>query len=182
MEALNAAPVRPTVAEGWPIFRLRIATARLELRLPTDDELIALIDVAKAGVHPPEQMPFGVAWTDKPSPRFEREFLQHHWLMRATWSPDNWSLNLGIFLDEQPIGSQSVRGVRFAVYRTVETGSWLGQAFQGRGYGKEMRSAILAFAFDGLGSRLPNREPSSTTTAPTACRAGSGTRRTAGTS
>jgi RimJ/RimL family protein N-acetyltransferase len=44
--------------------------------------------------------------------------------------------------------------VGFAVYRTVETGSWLGQAFQGRGYGKEMRSAILAFAFDGLGSRF----------------------------
>jgi hypothetical protein len=50
-------------------------------------------------------MPFGVAWTDKPSPRFEREFLRHHWLMRAIWSPNNWSLNLGIFLDEEPIGS-----------------------------------------------------------------------------
>jgi hypothetical protein len=82
MDAPNAALVRPTLADGWPIFRLRIATARLELRLPTDDELIALVDVAKAGIHPREQMPFGVAWTDKPSPRFEREFLQHHWLMR----------------------------------------------------------------------------------------------------
>jgi RimJ/RimL family protein N-acetyltransferase len=154
MDAPNAPRARSTLADGWPIFRLHIATARLELRLPTDDELVALADVAKAGIHPPEQMPFAVPWTDKPSPRFEREFLQHHWLMRATWSPENWNLNLGIFLENQPIGSQSVRGVRFPVYRTVETGSWLGRAFQGRGYGKEMRSAILAFAFDGLRSRF----------------------------
>ncbi len=43
---------------------------------------------------------------------------------------------------------------RFAVHRTVNTGSWLGQAFQGRGFGKEMRAAVLAFAFDGLGARV----------------------------
>ena len=42
--------------------------------------------------------------------------------------------------------------VDFAVHRTVHTGSWLGQAFQGRGLGKEMRSAVLGFAFDGLGA------------------------------
>jgi RimJ/RimL family protein N-acetyltransferase len=42
--------------------------------------------------------------------------------------------------------------------RTVDTGSWLGQAFQGQGYGKEMRSAVLALAFDGLGARLAMTE------------------------
>ena len=42
--------------------------------------------------------------------------------------------------EDGPIGAQSVRASRFAVYRTVDTGSWLGRRFQGRGLGKEMRS------------------------------------------
>jgi RimJ/RimL family protein N-acetyltransferase len=141
------------LADAWPVFGLVIRAARLELRLPTDDELVALATLAHAGIHPPEQMPFQFPWTDKPSPQFEREFLQHHWLMRATWTLDDWSLNLGVFLDGEIIGSQVVRGQRFSVYRTVDTGSWLGAAWQGHGHGKAMRSAVLSFVFDGLGAR-----------------------------
>jgi RimJ/RimL family protein N-acetyltransferase len=147
------APDRTTLADAWPIFGLRIRTERLELRLPTDDEILALIDVAKAGIHPPEEMPFGVAFTDPPSPEFEQGFVQHHWSIRGNWTPDAWQLNLGVFHDGSPMGSQSIHGKQFAVYRTVDTGSWLGAAFQGRGFGKEMRTAVLAFAFDGLGAR-----------------------------
>jgi RimJ/RimL family protein N-acetyltransferase len=147
------APTPTTLADAWPLFGLRLRSERLELRLPTDDEILALIDVAKAGIHPPDEMPFGIAFTDPPSPEFERGFIRHHWTMRATWSPEAWNLNLGIFLDGQPIGSQSMHARQFATYRTVDTGSWLGAAFQGRGYGKEMRAAVLGFAFDGLGAR-----------------------------
>lgn len=154
MTAADALPPPVPLVEGWPIFGLRITTARLEIRLPNEEELLGLLAVARAGIHPPDQMPFMLPWTDKPSPRFEREFLQHHWLTRATWTPDAWVANFGIFLDGSPIGSQTIRADRFAVFRTVDTGSWLGQAFQGRGYGKEMRSGILAFAFDGLGARF----------------------------
>jgi RimJ/RimL family protein N-acetyltransferase len=153
MSADDAFPPVP-LAESWPIFALRIRTERLEIRLPTDDELLALVAVAASGIHPPDQMPFEVPWTDKPRPRFEREFLQHHWLMRATWMPDSWALNLGIFLDGAVIGSQTIRALRFGVFRTVDTGSWLGRSYQGRGYGKEMRAGILAFAFDGLDARF----------------------------
>jgi len=35
----------------------------------------------------------------------------------------------------------------------VETGSWLGRRFQGRGVGTAMRTAVLALAFEGLGAR-----------------------------
>jgi len=45
-----------------------------------------------------------------------------------------------------------MRADQFATLRTVGTGSWLGREFQGRGMGKEMRSALLAFAFDNLGA------------------------------
>jgi RimJ/RimL family protein N-acetyltransferase len=63
-----------------------------------------------------------------------------------------------IELDGQPIGSQSIHAVRFSVLRAVDTGSWLGRPFQGRGYGREMRAAVLAFAFDALDARVATTE------------------------
>ena len=136
------------------LYGLRLRTPRVELRLPTHDELIELRDVAHTGIHPPDEMPFGVAWSVEPSPAFERGFLQHHWGVRGMWTTEAWMLNLLVELDGRPIGSQSIRAKDFAIHRIVDTGSWLGQAFQGRGLGKEMRGAVLAFAFDGLGARV----------------------------
>lgn len=141
-----------TLADAWPLFGLRIRSERLVMRLPTEGDLLRLMAVAKAGIHPVGEMPFGVAWSILPSPAFERGFLRHHWETWASWSPESWKLNLMIELEGQPIGSQSVHADQFAVFRTVNTGSWLGRAFQGRGFGTEMRSAVLAFAFDGLGA------------------------------
>jgi len=40
----------------------------------------------------------------------------------------------------------------FASKKAVGTGSWLGQAYQRRGYGTEQRAAVLEFAFAGLGA------------------------------
>jgi RimJ/RimL family protein N-acetyltransferase len=142
-----------TLAEAWPLFGLRIRSERLVLRLPTDEDLVALLDLAKAGIHPPDEMPFGVAWSATPSPDFERGFLAHHWQCRAEWSVGKWQLNLLVEADGRPVGSQTVAAEAFPVHGTVNTGSWLGRAYQGRGWGKEMRAAVLAFAFDGLGAR-----------------------------
>ena len=47
------------------LTRLRLRTPRLELRLATVAELRALAEVARAGIHPPEEMPFKVPWTDR---------------------------------------------------------------------------------------------------------------------
>jgi RimJ/RimL family protein N-acetyltransferase len=84
--------------------------------------------------------------------------MQHHWGPRGSWSPDRWSLNLMVEWHGDAIGSQTIDAADFAVERTVNTGSWLGRAFQGRGFGKEMRSAVLGFGFDGLGARLARTE------------------------
>ena len=138
------------MTQPWPLFGLRLRSARLELRPPTDDDLLALAKVARAGIHPPEEMPFGIPWTDAPSPRFEREFVQFHWRLRAEWRPDNWRLELGVWLGGHPVGIQGLGAERLFVLRTVGTGSWLGREFQGGGIGKEMRAAVLAFAFDDL--------------------------------
>ena len=143
-----------TLADVWPLYGLRLRTERLVLRLPTEIELVALMDLARAGIHPPDEMPFGVAWSTLPSPEFERGFLRYHWGIRAGWTPADWELGLMTELDGRPIGSQSVGAKEFAIHRTVATGSWLGRDFQGHGFGKEMRAAILGFAFDGLGARF----------------------------
>jgi RimJ/RimL family protein N-acetyltransferase len=47
---------------------------------------------------------------------------------------------------------QGLTAKSFAQLQTVSTGSWLGRQHQGRGLGKEMRSAILHLAFEGLGA------------------------------
>ena len=136
----------------WALYDLRILTERLELRLPTEDELYGLMEIARRGIHDPADMPFGFAWTDQPSPQFERSFMQYHWSTRANWSPGKWVLDLGVWLDGQLLGTQGIDAENFAVLRTVSTGSWLSREFQGQGVGREMRQAVLGFAFDHLGA------------------------------
>lgn len=138
----------------WPLFDLRVRSDRLELRLATDDELADLCAVAVAGIHPPDDMPFAFPWTDTPPTDFARQFGQYHWRTRGTWQVDDWTLDLAVFVDGRPIGVQGVRAHDFLQRRTVETGSWLGRRFQGRGFGTEARTAILALAFDGLGAEV----------------------------
>jgi RimJ/RimL family protein N-acetyltransferase/predicted GNAT family acetyltransferase len=137
------------------LTRLRIRTPWLELRLATRAELRALAAVARAGIHDPDEMPFAVPWTDaSQSPGFESDFVAFHEQALRDWRPDGWTLNLVAFLDGQPVGSQSLEAERFASARTVSTGSWLGRAWQGQGLGTEMRAAVVALAFDGLGATL----------------------------
>jgi RimJ/RimL family protein N-acetyltransferase len=150
--------VRARLAAAWPLFGLRLRSERLELRLPTDEELLDLMDVVRAGIHPPDEMPFASTWSTLPSPAFERGYLAYHWGNRVSWTPESWELGAAAFLDGRPVGMQGIHARGFAGNRTVDTGSWLGQAFQGQGLGKEMRTAMLGFAFDGLGALVAETE------------------------
>ena len=134
-----------------PLWDIRVLTRRLELRLPIEDELVALFRVAEGGIHPPEEMPFFVPWTDDLRLDAFMEFHQGTW---AAWRPEKWSLNLITFLDGKPIGSQGVEAEDFAAKREVVTGSWLGAPYQGRGLGTEQRAAVLELAFAGLGAEV----------------------------
>jgi RimJ/RimL family protein N-acetyltransferase len=140
------------LARYWPLFGLRIVTPDLEIRLPTDEDLVGLIEEIDAGVHEPSTTPFTFAWTDAPSPRRERESLQWWWRKRADWTADKWVFTGAVFVEGRPVGVQDLAAENFSKLRTVETGSWLGLRHQGRGIGKEMRSAILHLAFSGLGA------------------------------
>lgn len=135
-----------------PLYALRLRTPRLELRLPTHAELVELREVARAGVHPPDEMPFAVAWTDEP--------YSEDWVVRffeerlAAWRPESWALGLGVWADGELAGLQDVLAKDFAATRAVSTGSWLGLRFQRRRIGTEMRAAVLELVFRGLGAEL----------------------------
>lgn len=134
-----------------PLYGLRVRTPRLELRLGSRDEIVELGRVAEQGVHPPEEMPFAVAWTDRiGEPDFLDHFVAFHEQHLADWSPDGWSLNLLVWDHGKLVGSQGVAGKDFERRRCVATGSWLGRTHQGRGIGTEMRAAVLEVAFRGL--------------------------------
>jgi len=136
----------------WPLFDLRVRTPRMEIRLPSDQDIYRLNELADLGVHEPATMPFEVPWTDTPLPRRHRESLQYWWSARANWKAENWSFIGAAFVDGAPVGVQSLMAKNFGTLRTVETGSWLGLRHQGQGLGKEMRSVILHLAFEGLGA------------------------------
>jgi RimJ/RimL family protein N-acetyltransferase len=136
-----------------PLLGLRLRTDRLELRWPTVEELFELAHVAEGGVHDPSEMPFVVPWTDGiGSPGFVDAFVGYHLDLRERWSPEDWNLELGVWAADELIGVQGLLGHEFAELGEVKSGSWLARRVHGRGYGTEMRAAILELAFHGLGA------------------------------
>jgi RimJ/RimL family protein N-acetyltransferase len=136
----------------WPLFDLVVRTPRLEMRLPREEEFGALNALIDAGIHDPATTPFTSPFTDVPAPRRARESAQFWWRQRAEWSPDKWSYAGAIYVEGRVVGVQGMMADHFGTMRSVETGSWLGRAYQGQGLGKEMRQAVLHLAFEGLGA------------------------------
>jgi RimJ/RimL family protein N-acetyltransferase len=77
---------------------------------------------------------------------------------RGNWKPEDWTLTLGVWENAEAAGYQDLVAQDFAALRTVRTGSWLGQRFQRRGIGRQMRLAVLALAFDHLGAEIAESE------------------------
>jgi RimJ/RimL family protein N-acetyltransferase len=141
-----------THPEPWPLRHLVLRTPRLELRPDDDAGLLELVEEAHRGVHPPDQMPFLVPWTDAEPEHMARASLQWYWSRRAALAPGDWTVNFLVRIDGRVVGTQGLAGADFGILREVETGSWLGLRHQGQGIGTEMRAAVLAFAFDHLGA------------------------------
>lgn len=141
---------RDALTRHWPVFGLRLASPRLILRPIADDDLAELVDLAVAGIHDPASMPFLMPWTDAPREELIAETLRYHWRSRATSRPENWSVLFAVRAGGTLLGTQELSGEHFAVTAAVGTGSWLGLAHQGQGFGTEMRRAVIDFAFDHL--------------------------------
>lgn len=143
---------------AWPLRGLVVRSPRLELRPDDDPGLEELAAEAHRGVHDPNVMPFGVPWTDAPKEELSRNVVQFFWSQRAALRPHSWVVNFLIRMDGAVIGTQGMVGRHFAITREVESGSWIGRRFQGRGIGTEMRAAMLLFAFDHLGAETARSE------------------------
>lgn len=140
----------PGIATLFPPLGLRITAGPIELRGLTDDELPALCELAENGIHDPSRMPFFTPWTDAPAGELARNTAAYHWGCRAGWSPQSWSLQLGVWYNGRLVGCQGFETTDYLVTRTGETGSWLGLTHQGQGIGTAMRQALCAFVFDHL--------------------------------
>lgn len=136
----------------WPLFGLELETPRLVLRPLRDEDLPGLAQAALEGIHPKDEMPFGVPWTDAPAEDLPRSLAQYQWSLRNRATPENWAIPFAVHFDGRVIGMQDLTAHDFANRKTVESGSWITQGAQGQGLGTEMRGGMLQFAFDVLGA------------------------------
>jgi RimJ/RimL family protein N-acetyltransferase len=132
------------------LFGLRLSTERLELRLPTEDEVVSL---AASAPHDLETDPAWPAPPDVPRP-VSTAVLQWYWRALGEWRVDHWRLPFGVWCNGELVGFQELEAEKFAALRTVESSSWLSTSARGIGIGKEMRAAVLALAFDHLGATV----------------------------
>ncbi|MFJ6156451.1 GNAT family N-acetyltransferase [Pseudarthrobacter sp. NPDC092184] len=147
-----------TLSSVWPLFGLTLATPRLELRPIQDHELPAAVQAASSGIHEPGRNPFSTPWTEAPLEELGPRMAQWHWRCRAECTAESWTLLLGIWHENELIGCQDIGAKDFATLKTVSTGSWLKQSVQGRGFGKEMRAAVVLYAFDWLSAEAAESE------------------------
>ncbi|WP_426998611.1 GNAT family N-acetyltransferase [Pseudarthrobacter sp. N5] len=142
----------------WPIFGLRLFTPRLVLRPITDEDIPAAAEAAMSGIHEPGRSPFSNPWTELPAESLGPNMAHWYWRCRGGMSPESWTLLFGIWYDGEFVGCQDVEAKDFATLKTVTTGSWLKQSVQGRGLGKEMRAAVVGYAFDWLNAEVAESE------------------------
>jgi RimJ/RimL family protein N-acetyltransferase len=137
--------------ELWPAAGVRARAGDLELRWIDDELLVQLAGVAARGVHEPDAMPFYTPWTRGSAADVARSVLAYQWSARGQVG-EKLTLEFAVLVDGVVVGSQGASGSDWSALRTVETGSWLGREFQGRGIGTRMRVLILHLLFDGLGA------------------------------
>lgn len=142
-----------SLEEIWPAAALSVGAGDLELRWIDDDLLVSLADLASRGVHDDGAMPFLVPWTRGAPHEVARSVVTYQWGARSAVGQGRLTLELAVLLDGEPIGIQAASGENYGVLRSVETGSWLGRAHQGRGIGRRMRILMLHLMFAGLGAR-----------------------------
>ena len=130
----------PMTPPTWLLLDLRVRTPRLELRYVDDELATELPQLAALGIHDADTMPFGLPWTDVPSPQLERNALQFYWRCRADMTPTSWSMNLATLVDGKVVGSTALETTNFPTLREFGTGS-CGTRVQNR-IGKEMRRDV----------------------------------------
>ncbi|WP_394525249.1 GNAT family N-acetyltransferase [Paenarthrobacter nicotinovorans] len=150
-----------SLADIWPPFGLILTTPRLTVRPILDDDIPAAVDAARSGIHEPGKSPFSTPWAEMPADELAPNMAQWYWRCRGNFTKDSWTLLLAVWRDDEFLGVQDLGAKNFATLKTVNTGSWLKQSAQGQGVGKEMRAAVVSYAFDYLGAEVAESEAAS---------------------
>ena len=129
----------------WPLFDLRIDTPDLTLRPMTEADLPVLADLLPDDV---ELDPAATRYA-KVDERLARGIVVHqgYWKAHGTWRPEAWRVSFVVRAADRILGAQELEGNDFPTLRTVDSASFLISSARGRGYGKQMRRAVLALAF-----------------------------------
>jgi len=152
------------MADLWPLFGLRLVTERLELRAIRETDLAEMADLIPSDAAPDPHLPrFGF---ERPEVVRAAVSFQSYWSSMGGWRVEDWRVGFVARLRSTGscgpagsiIGASELEAEGFLVRRTVGTGSWLIEATRGEGYGKEMRAAMLALAFDGLDATVAETE------------------------
>jgi RimJ/RimL family protein N-acetyltransferase len=134
----------------WPLFDLRLTTPDLAIRPMTESDLAEVAQVI------PDDLEVDPGMT-----RFDRldagerlgvNAAQTYWRALGGWTVDAWKLVFSIRYGGRIVGSQALEGDDFLRLRTVDSWSYLARDARGRGWGKQMRRAVLTLAFDHLGA------------------------------
>jgi RimJ/RimL family protein N-acetyltransferase len=135
----------------WPLFDLRLRTPDLELRAMTEADLVPVADLLPDDL---EQDPSATTY-DIDDRRVGRGIVLHqgYWKSYGTWRPEAWRLTFVARADGEIVGTQELEGNDFPTLGVVDSSSFLVEAARGRGWGKQMRTAVLALAFGPLAAR-----------------------------
>ena len=134
------------IEEMWAPFKLTVQVGKLTLRVLRESDIAAIHGVTAAEIFGEPLPDYTFPWlNEKPDPSFR-------WAHRAQMSPEEWSLDFGVHLDGEVIGSVDLRAKNFPHNHEVETGSWIYHRLQGRGIGTQIRHAAAVFCFEHLGA------------------------------
>lgn len=139
----------------WPLAGLRLRTEHVELRPPMDEDLPALAELFPPEVPMDPTLP---APAGDHRVRARQSVIRHVWRSRAELRAASWRICFAAYHDGVLFGQQDLKAVDFPMRRIVESSSWIGTAYRGRGLAKAMRAVVLHLAFEGLGARAAESE------------------------
>lgn len=134
----------------WPLFDLRLTTADLTLRPLREGDLARLAEIQPQDL---ELDPAATRFAGVPED-IGRGMVafQSYWKAYGLWRAESWNLPFAVFHGGELIGTQTLEGEDFPRLREVDSASFLVVAARGRGFGRQMRRAVLALAFEALGA------------------------------
>lgn len=132
----------------WPLHGIRLVSSDLTLTVMAEADLGQVLAVLPADV---ELNPHATTYTGLDDDANRRAVVvQGYWRALGLWSPSDWELPFVVRREGAVIGLQWLEGPDYFADRTVDSASWLVPEARGRGFGRQMRAAVLTLAFDAL--------------------------------